>query len=948
MRLRNFTTLALFVLPACAPAAPPPVPPKPVPVVKAPPPPPPSAARWVFHDTSLQAHAQVSLAKGEVLQVGDQGRRWTVLDGKATPAETLAVGHLVDVRVDDGKYAFLGSDGAYQVADTPLGAISRRGEGPTEKARSLCFGKKALLGVTEDGLLLRAADPTAKWSSTPLPLKPGEKAMLIESDRKGRVLVLLSPQRLLLSSDDGATFAPLALSGIGAESLLRDGNDDLFLRGGFALLAKLSGDKLVNGEKPAPLAKTELDTKEDGYSTTYLAGDRVAVVTTSYKSGKRKTEIALGGLGDKLGERHLLGEDGGSEVKVDGYGSNVLIALEDYDGDPYVRVFTTSDDGKTITPAGSFEGRPDWPFRLFAGPKGWAFLSGLCESSGPCAPPQVRIGGAWKPLSKKVRIETLAFDEKNDRVYFYDRETRKILSLGLTETTPTELGVDTGVEAPHAMTVDDTGTLRIVHGRPLRLTRVSSSGGAQPPLYLPFETYAVAFAGVRGLATAVGGGGYETMDGGEHWAKVAVAGYGQIDCTKAGCLAGRAMRVGWDLPAIGGEMLAATDEPKAKKPDAVPNLPPAEAQVKIECTYEDKWTKVGDGYPSANDLRAGPGDVRWIDFPYGYDKGPSISVARAGAAPKTIKLLDVAKPKGDKQTRPGRTWSNAGVVAAQYTFGPKKDGAYSPVDVELGFYDGATGKVGKAKIPQVKPFRVGRSSVSAVLEVVEGGVLFLPENDEAPIYFAKLDGKVESFPRPPKGLGGGRWRNAVKVGKQVALTSGNWGSTEIAYTKDLGKTWTTTIWTPGVITGLAVENGVPVLKVGRPNAVAYPLDTLGADLPAGHPFGGLPAAPLAACDAKSFTGLSSTDALGKALLVKATPKAAPKLGATPSTDLVGSSRISFYQGGKACSGGLWAASAWSKDGTLDAVIAPHDLAHGYLLKQDKGVFSSTPLTCKAP
>ena len=42
---------------------------------------------------------------------------------------------------------------------------------------------------------------------------------------------------------------------------------------------------------------------------------------------------------------------------------------------------------------------------------------------------QVRIGGAWKPLSKKVRIEALTFDEKNDRAYFYDRDTmRPVLS----------------------------------------------------------------------------------------------------------------------------------------------------------------------------------------------------------------------------------------------------------------------------------------------------------------------------------------------------------------------------------------------------------------------------------------------------------------------------------------------------------------------------------------
>lgn len=943
----KLTALAAILIAGCAPAAPPPEPPKPAPVAKPTPPPPPTAARWTFHEGVLFPHAQLALAqKGEVLQVGDQGRRWTLADGKATFADTVAVGTLVDVRSDDGKFAFLGTDGALYASDTPLGALQRRAEGPSEKARAFCFGKKALLGVTDDGLLLRAADPTAKWASSPLPTKPGEKAVAIASDRKGRVLVLLAPQRLLLSSDDGATFAQVALSGIGAEALLRDAADDLFVRGGFSLVAKLDGQKLVNGGTPAPLAKQTLD-KEEGYSTTHLAGDRVAVLTTSYKGGKRKTEVAFGGIGDKLGDRHVLVDGANSEIQIDGHGSFVVMALEDYDADPYVRVFTTSDDGKTITPAGSFEGRPDWPFRVYAGPKGWVYLSGLCEDSGPCNAPQVRIGGAWKPLSKKLRPEAFTIDEKNERAYFFDRDSHKLWSLGLSDTTPVEVGVDIGTEAPLAMTVDETGTLRIVHGRPLRLTRVAATGGAQPPLYLPFEAYSMALFGLRGLAPAVGGGGYETMDGGEHWVKVAVAGYGQIDCVKTGCLAGRAVRVGWDLPALGGESLPSTEEPKVKKVVAPMPLPPPETQVKLDCTYEEKWTKLGSGYPHPGDLRSGPGDVRWVDFPYGaYGKDQMVIVARAGQTPKAIKLLDAPKASGEKTTRPGRISSPTGVVAAHYTFGPKKDGAYSPVDVELGFYDNASGKSGKAKIPGVKPFRVGRSSVSAAIDVVEGGVIFVPENDESPIYFAKLDGKVESFPRPPKGPGGGRWRNAVKVGKQVALTSMGWSSLEIAYTKDLGKTWTTTVWSLGGGAQLTVEAGVPVLRTQRTGGFSFPLDALGPDLPAGKSIVTVPAAPLAACDAKGFAGPMSSDSLGKALLVHASPKPKGKAPATgPSLELRGASRLTFSADGKACAGGLWAATASGE--MWDAVIAPHDLGHGYLIKQEKGELVSAPLSCKA-
>ncbi len=932
MRLRILALLATTT--ACSPTPPPVTVPKPVATVKPPPPPPPTAARWVFPDSASHAAAQWPLEKG-TLQVGDQGRRWILEpDGKSKAADTLAIGSLVDVRTEDGKYLFLGSDGAVQSSDTPLGALVRRGEAPSDKARSFRFGQKAVLGVTLNGTVLRAADPTAKWATASLGLAAHERVVALETDRKGRVLVLAWPQRLFASTDDGATFTSVPLPGIGAEGLLRDAHGDLFLKGAFGALAKLDGAKFDTSAKPVALATGATEGKEED-THLVLTGDRVSAITTNYK-GPRKIELAIGAIDGALGKRHLIVDKGGGDVVVGGYADHVALAIEDYDGDPGVRIFHSTDDGKTLEPLGSFDGRPDAPFRIDVGPKGWMMVSGTCEDSGPCTGPHVRIGGAWKVLDATARVSDLAIDEKNQRVYFWDRERHRLMMLGLADTHASEVGVDLKDE-PISMTVDDTGTLRLAHGTPLRLTRISATGGAQPPLYLPFMSYALALSGHRGLATAVGGGGWETMDGGEHWGRVAVAGYGELTCGKAGCVAANAMRVGWDLPAIGGELVASTDEPKVKSAFEQPKPQVAEPQVKLTCTFEEKWTKLEQVYGTS--VSPSVGDVRFLDLPFSK-KGVVAQVGRAGAAPKVLELLP--PPKADSFPRTARAQNEFGATLGRFTFGPKKDGVYSPVDVELGLYDAASGKTGKAKLPQVKPFRVGRISVSALLQNVDGGVLFAPDNDDAPIYFVRLDGKVETIPRPPKGPSGGRYRAAVRTGKQLVLATMAYGSSvEIVATKDQGKTWTRTVWTLGDMTQLTSIGGAPVLVSSGSSHLIYPLDALGPELPTVKVIARAKASPLAACDPKVQGGIFSSDYPSSALRLSVSSAKDPK--ALP-LELNGQRRVTrIGLDGKACAAGLAAQGAQST-----VIVAPHDLTHGYLLREKDGTLSSAPLSCKAP
>lgn len=931
MLRRSLGLIALIGLASCAPAAPPPVV---APKVAAPQPAPkPVAARWVFPDDA-EPVAQVKTGKGETLLVGEHGRRWVVgADKKVSSAESLARAALVDVRVDDGRFAFLGSDGSYQTSDAPLGPLARKVDGPTASILESCFGDRSLLAITAEGVLHRAADPLTPWSAKPLGLMPGERVVSIASDRKGKVLVLVHPQRLLLSSDDGATFAPLALVGIGAEALVRDADDALFLRGAFGLTAKLVGSKLVTGQSPAPLAGATDEDATVEPPATVVAGDRFVRVHGFYTEGKRPIRVSIGAMGEKLPEPQTVSESDGP-VHIGGFGSEIALAVEDYEADALV-VFSTSDDGKTFGKVATFPGSTNGLARVIVGPKGWMLVSGTCVEDA-CSGPRVRIGGAWKELPKELRVGAHAIDEKGEWLYFHDEESDAIMKLGLADTTPSKVSViDLQGDLVHAISVDDAGTLRVLHGHPWRLTRVAATGAASgPPLWVPFDGSTVALAGARGLATSEDGAGFETMDGGEHWTSVALPAEADLACSRVGCVAGQALRVGWDLPAISGATLASTEVARPSKPTQ-PETPKAKPSVTLDCVHDDKWTRfAGASESNSPELHAGIGDLRWL-----ASTGVGLLViGRQGKEPKTVTLLDTPKSESSgKSTRTHRFSSTWGVAAARFSYGPKVGGAYSPVDVTIGFYDFATAKTVKAEIPQVKPFRVGSLAPGALLQVVEGGALFVPENGAAPMYFVRLDGKVETLPRPPSGPAAGRYRAAAKVGSNEIVLIGGADGVEIAHTKDRGKTWTTTVWSLGASPSLSIAFGKVFVRPDRSRGVAFAIDPLGPELPSPTTFGTPPAPQLAACDPKTLLGHPVLD-VSPGILLKIRAKKGSSV-----TELSTTSRLTFFTDGKACTGG-----AHAEGQELEAIVSPHDLAHGQLFRRDKDDWVGTPLVCKAP
>lgn len=877
-----------------------------------------------------------------MLQVGAQGRRWLVsASGDISQADALVPATLVDVRVDGPKLEALGSDGDLFAGDSLLGPLTLRTPAPhVHHVVAYRLGRTALLGVTETGALWRAPSATAPWVEGHLPIATGEHVISLATDRKGRVAVLLSPQRLLVSMDDGATFAPVPLLGIGAQSLTRDGNGDLWLDG-VTRHARLDGAALVQGGNPAPLVAPKNAAPAPAASE-FLAGERIGSFKITGEGKARKIALSLRAFDASPTEPQVLAEGASSWLTVNGYGNNVVIARQTQGEDEKVEVLQTSDDGRTLSPVGSLDGVPRSPRFLYDGPGGWTLIGSICKADGQCSPPQVRIGDAWQPLDKDVALTMGTWDDKNGRIYFWNHPSHKVQWLRTIGPDLGEISVDMK-EEPMAMTVDDAGVLAIIHGAPAQITRIPPGLDPLPPTYLPFQPQSIAFAGNRGFAVSEKSG-WETSDAGAHWMKVGgtvMSTWGQraVECATWGCLGGAATRIGWDMPALTGELVASTDAPpKVDDADRVAPPPPAAAPVKLSCVVDDRRARITPGY---SNVFAGSGDDRWHSLEYSKDGG-QLTVGRAGAPPRSIATVVHQDARRGWTSRYWSSQSDRGAIAAYLSFGPKAaDGSYSPVDADLTWYEAATGKVGHARIPRMKPFRVGRNSgASALIDIVEGGVMVLPSHDDAPLYFAHRDGKVEIVPAPPADIAEA-FTSFVKVGNRIVLIADVGESYVLASTSDLGKTWTSTTWSLGANAELAVVSGAPVLLVRRGDHLLtiLRLDTLGPELPPwktsppGYPDG------LTACGPSTLADTSEASSVGGGVQVTVTSKS----GKDALTLNNAFRYVRVNADGTQCT----AVDVASGADQTQAIIAPHDLDHGYLLRADHGKTVWSQLSCVA-
>jgi hypothetical protein len=803
-------------------------------------------ARWVFAHPERGLVAELRLDGRRTLYVGKNGRRELADGAKVTDAPTLAIGDLTGVvRDDQGRFVFVGGDGATYVAKGPLGPLDPLHPAPPKAephARSWVeTGKRAILVITRDRELLRSSDFGATWRAVDYAgaSKPYGRPAAVALDSKGNGVLVHFPQRLYVTHDDGATWAPLGSLHIGARTVERDADDHVFVTGYGGAHARLEGDALVataDSPKPISIAPVAAHDDVEGRHRTLITGARFVELAEVSEHGKvRAIEVASAPLGAKIGapapSTDLVGRSGLSRL-VAAFGADIVYLRDDDDADatdPTTTVFRSKDYGATWRKEAQLKGvapvQEEEGLDLAAGPKGWVYVTSLCpedvRSGAACSRRQIRPAGAtaFEDLAfvEEFVPEQFAFDEAHDRVYAVGlRNGRQYVyesPLAQNKFTRTKL-LDASRYPTIVLTVNGKGEPRVLesNGGVWTLHRGDARGAELPPLYFELPRGRAAFAGPRGVLFTLGGEGWETADAGESWIRVATNGYPQtLACSDAGCINGDAQRVGWDLPALHPHDVV-TAKPERPKTSAPPAPPPAKPPVDVACKVAGAGTPVTS--PPGEEMVDGATADRWASIKYAPDGRVSVVVGTAARVRELPLLGAPAKPKPHAPTKEQRQGSHVaaeGVVVARYHFSPLRTrGRYNPVDVELAWWSAATGRTHRRTLPAVAPFRVSRFRFSGGVAIVDGGLLFQgAPNDQA--YFVRDDGKVERISLPEQG----EWRAIERAGKRWIVADSYGGTVRLSTSDDGGKSWKQVAW------GLDLSGEVGLTRTGNHVALAF-------------------------------------------------------------------------------------------------------------------------------
>ena len=417
---------------------------------------PPQRARWIFSHPERGLVGKLDLGDGNVLYIGQNGRRELAKrDEPLVDAPTLALGDLVGVmKTPKGEFAFVAGDGTVFMSKDPLGTLENAKPGPigpehpNTKLGSPTTGKAAIMGIHPDGRLMRSADFGATWQAVDYTggNKPYGKLVSVALDSKGNGVALHFPQRLFVTHDDGASWAPLASNHMGVRSISRDGKDRIFVYGMGGVRATLDGAALVQTsdypksvyEPPktdpaAAAASASSDERSD--SKTILTGERVVEFAEITRHGKvREVQIASAALGDKpekpASNTDLVGASGMSK-HIAGYGKELVYLRDDDDADenaPTTTLYRSKDYGATWQKESQLQGvdaAEGEGIDIAAGPKNWVYVTSLCpkdESSGSnCSHKQIRPADAKTfedmAFTEEFEPKEFAFDEAHDKVY---------------------------------------------------------------------------------------------------------------------------------------------------------------------------------------------------------------------------------------------------------------------------------------------------------------------------------------------------------------------------------------------------------------------------------------------------------------------------------------------------------------------------------------------------
>jgi hypothetical protein len=714
------------------------------------------------------------------------------------------------------------------------------------------------------------------------------------------------------------------------------------------------------GGKTFKLDDEEVDERENSS----LVGDRVVRVKTKSKPTGRAITVSISALRGKSAPAQELTDAATSDqVRLGGWDNIVVVGWEDDRKSDALSLSRTTDDGKTWESLGRVDSPGTYGTHVYALP-GWTAVAGNCRKQACDSARFKSDGGEWQTLgiAPDSAVKHALYDKAHDRVLVLASTGSREWSLyaGKRDAALQRVEIKLPRGYVSAAAIDDAGTLRIVTqdaSRSQHIEKVTSDLKLAPPIYPPFEARHIELTGARGLAYT-DDRAWETADGGEHWTPTGVGG-GAADCGASGCMVSGMLRVGWDLPDPAKPLIAstatppATDRPSAKGHRAATT--PA-TSIAMACKATSGW-KAYAGEAMGATL-ALDGGVRLAARVYDNSNDDAHVYRLLGVAPATqlVTLSPTTKaPSGATSVNHDRT-DNSGLVAVRASYvrgstgsGPTKK--YNPVDIDLAWHSLATGKTQKATLSKVSPFRVGSSDLGALTAVVDGGLLFLANSGDSPLYFVKDNGKIETLPRPT-GAPAGRFEDAIRVGDQIIL--GQRGTNDIALvaTSDAGKTWTTTVWSFADSAGLVTIDKQPAIALYDSQEVVgvVPFASITNDPPAmamtKRPSELLSSNKLVACPAGPAHGVrSEIDGDDDASSIVATVSGA---GKTPITAKASRGYTRIRADGSACTD-LVVGEGEGDDARL--VLSPADPTHAWLVRSTSSPtpkFEAATVSCALP
>ncbi len=721
----------------------------------------------MFSTPIAHPSAERRLFDGASLVLGGRRRATVDANGTIVDATDVAEEDLVDAQPLSGGVRFVGHEGGVFFATAPLAPLRLLGRAPLVAGkRWFVAGSSAILAVSEHGTVHRTEDGKT-FTSLDLGLRGDERVIDAAADARGVVLVLVIPQRAVVSFDDGRSFRQVATPGVGAAAAKRDSAGKLWLEGASGPAATLSiDDQRFNSDGAFAPSRMPVTKQQRKYGRWLvhagwtLAGGEVIDVRrygddTAYQAANHSSKTLRIGLSARhadgtFGPELLtdVARSGQQQVWSMGVGGHPWMAMVDRIAGS-MRVVEPTIDGWAVPL--EREGRI-WSRGLLA--SGDLLVVGASHGAAS-TPPQIQFGGAWFPLRTEtadIEPEDVAYDPARAVVYLLGSTNSGEPALFAAHTpfpTTFERLPFNPVEYASfpSIPIDTNGTLRLIGG-PTSGAKIQTRApdGSSSLLRVPFEKARIDLAGARGVAVD-DNGAWETADGGQHWTHIAAPSADFVTCAARGCLLSEsgyprsadALRTGWALPE--GHATGMT-------PDAIAAAAPVVTETEyVSPPTAQRWScKIGKqvaklpGFYEMDRIDAPGADVAWAAL--GADE--QLTVHPRGTAPKSVALLAPVAPNLWR-VHSQDVSNEHGVAVARWTLPRSRAAAEWDPEIEVAWYRFATKKVHHARVKE--RVRVGSFwSDPAIVALTSNGLFFMPRSGAAPAHFFSDDGSDTTIP----------------------------------------------------------------------------------------------------------------------------------------------------------------------------------------------------------